>query len=81
MSTNTSTFEIPKSFTFRDRNDSYGYLEIEVEGQVLRSGTVLASSWVVKEFQVVPKCCWRSYGRTLATSPPDPPEFEMAHPC
>jgi hypothetical protein len=44
MSTNTSTFEIPKSFTFRDRNDSHGHLEIEVEGQVLRSGTVLASS-------------------------------------
>jgi len=75
MSTNTSTFEVPKPFTLGDRNDSHGYLEVEVEGQVLRNGTVLASSRVVKELQVVPKCCWRSYGRTLATG--DPPEYEI----
>jgi hypothetical protein len=29
----------------------------------------------VKEFQVVPKCCWRSYDRTLATG--SPPAFEV----
>jgi len=39
MSTNTSTFEVPKPFTLGDRNDSHGYLEVEVEGQVLRNGT------------------------------------------
>lgn len=75
MSTNTSTFEVPKPFTLGEATDSHGYLEVEVEGQVLRNGTVLASSRVVKEFQVVPKCCWRSYGRTLATG--DPPAFEI----
>jgi hypothetical protein len=75
MSTNTSTFEVPKPFTLGEATDSHGYLEVEVEGQVLRNGTVLASSRVVKEFQVVPKCCWRSYGRTLATG--DPPEYEI----
>lgn len=75
MSTNTSTFEVPKPFTLGQATDSHGYLEVEVEGQVLRNGTVLASSRVVKEFQVVPKCCWRSYGRTLATG--DPPEYEI----
>ena len=75
MSTNTSTIENPKPFTLGEANDSQGYLEVEVEGQVLRNGVVLASSRVVKEFQVVPKCCWRSYGRTLATG--DPPAFEI----
>lgn len=75
MSTNTSTVEAPRPFTLGDREISKGYLEVEVEGQVLRNGTVLASSRVVKEFQVVPKCCKRSYGRTLATG--DPPDFEI----
>jgi len=75
MSTNTSTEEAPKPFNLGEANDSHGYLEVEVEGQVLRNGTVLASSRVVKEFQVVPKCCWRSYGRTLATG--DPPAYEI----
>ncbi|MFM7466064.1 MAG: hypothetical protein ACKO28_11465 [Cyanobium sp.] len=75
MSANTATFENPKPFTLGDRDDSHGYLEVEVDGQVLRNGTVLASSRVVKEFQVVPKCCWRSYGRTLATG--DPPAYEI----
>ena len=75
MSTNTSSFEVPKPFTLGEANDSHGYLEVEVEGQVLRNGTVLASSRVVKEFQVVPKCCWRSYDRTLATG--SPPAFEV----
>jgi hypothetical protein len=75
MSTNTTTFEAPKPFTLGEANDSHGYLEVEVEGQVLRNDTVLASSRVVKEFQVVPKCCWRSYDRTLATG--SPPAFEV----
>ncbi|MGA1304276.1 MAG: hypothetical protein ACO3ZD_09575, partial [Cyanobium sp.] len=75
MSTNTSSFEVPKPFTLGEATDSHGYLEVEVEGQVLRNGTVLASSRVVKEFQVVPKCCWRSYDRTLATG--SPPAFEV----
>jgi hypothetical protein len=75
MSANTTTFEAPKPFTLGEANDSHGYLEVEVEGQVLRNGTVLASSRVVKEFQVVPKCCWRSYDRTLATG--SPPAFEV----
>lgn len=67
--------EAPKPFTLGDAKDSHGYLEVEVEGQVLRNGTVMASSRVVKEFQVVPKCCWRSYGRTLATG--SPPAYEV----
>ena len=75
MSTNTTTVEAPRPFNLGEANNSHGYLELEVEGQVLRNGIVQASSRVVKEFQVVPKCCWRSYGRTMATG--DPPAFEI----
>lgn len=38
-----------------------GYVEITVEGQVLRSGKAVSTSRVTQEFQVVPKCCNRSF--------------------
>ncbi|MEB3171978.1 MAG: hypothetical protein VKK43_11455, partial [Synechococcaceae cyanobacterium] len=36
-----------------------GYVEVTVEGQVLRGGKPVATSQVTQEFQVVPKCCNR----------------------
>jgi hypothetical protein len=86
MSANTATYEAPKPFTLGgppigeelpqdEPPDSHGYLEVEVEGQVLQGATVLASGRVVKEFQVVPKCCKRSFGKTLAAG--DPPKAEI----
>lgn len=38
-----------------------GYIELTVEGQVLRNGKVVSTSRVTQEFQVVPKCCNRSF--------------------
>jgi hypothetical protein len=38
-----------------------GYVELTVEGQVLRGSTILATSRVTQELQVVPKCCNRSF--------------------
>jgi len=38
-----------------------GYVEVTVEGQVLRGGHLAATSQVTQEFQVVPKCCNRSF--------------------
>lgn len=38
-----------------------GYVEVTVEGQVLRGGKPVATSQVTQEFQVVPKCCNRSF--------------------
>ena len=38
-----------------------GYVELTVEGQVLRGGELLSSSRVTQELQVVPKCCNRSF--------------------
>lgn len=55
-------------FSLSDPANSHGYLEVEMEGQVLRDGVVVSASRIVREFQVVPKCCRNSFGRTLATS-------------
>lgn len=38
-----------------------GYVELTVEGQVLRGSKLLATSRVTQELQVVPKCCNRSF--------------------
>jgi hypothetical protein len=38
-----------------------GYVEVTVEGQVLRGSKLLATSRVTQELQVVPKCCNRSF--------------------
>jgi hypothetical protein len=75
MANTTTTNEAGRPFSLGDPSQSHGFLEVEVEGQLVRGGTVLASSRVVKEFQVVPKCCKRSFGRTLAAG--DPPAFEI----
>jgi len=39
-----------------------GYLEVEVEGQVLRNGKVIARTVITREYQLVPKCCQQSFG-------------------
>ena len=68
MSLNTSSTKADPPFSLSDPANSFGYLEVEVEGQLLRGGSPVATSRVVQEFQVVPKCCKNSFGRTLATS-------------
>jgi len=39
-----------------------GYVELEVEGQVLRDGKVIARTLLTREYQLVPKCCKQSFG-------------------
>ena len=68
LSSGTSSSAVAPPFSLADPANSHGYLEVEMEGQVLRGGVVVATSRVIKEFQVVPKCCRNSFGRTLATS-------------
>lgn len=68
MTNGNSSVAVPPPFSLSDPANSHGYLEVEMEGQVLRSGVVVATSRVVKEYQVVPKCCRNSFGKTLATS-------------
>jgi len=38
-----------------------GYIELEIEGQLLRNGTPAATAFIKREYQVVPKCCERSF--------------------
>ena len=40
---------------------AWGYIELEVEGQVLRNGVPAATASITREYQVVPKCCNRSF--------------------
>lgn len=39
-----------------------GFLTLQVQGQVVRGGRVIATATVAREFQVVPKCCGASFG-------------------
>ncbi|WP_411867810.1 hypothetical protein [Vulcanococcus limneticus] len=42
---------------------NYGYIRITVQGQVLNNaGNTVATADVTREFQVMPKCCKRSFG-------------------
>jgi type II secretory pathway pseudopilin PulG len=44
--------------------ENFGYLQLEVQGRALRPGSntdILATATVVKEYQVIPKCCKRSF--------------------
>jgi hypothetical protein len=44
--------------------ENFGLLQLEVQGRVLRPGSntdTLATATVVKEYQVIPKCCNRSF--------------------
>lgn len=51
----------PGSNTVKFPKRGVGYVELTVEGQVLRGGKLLSSSRVTQELQVVPKCCNRSF--------------------
>jgi len=51
----------PDSNTVKFPKRGVGYVELTVEGQVLRGGQLLSSSRVTQELQVVPKCCNRSF--------------------
>jgi hypothetical protein len=42
--------------------ENIGHLQLEVQGRVQRAGRTLATATVVKEYEVIPKCCERSYG-------------------
>lgn len=51
--------------------ENFGYLQLEVQGRVLRPGSstdTLATATVVKEYQVIPKCCNRSYSGPSSSS-------------
>lgn len=39
-----------------------GYIELTVEGRVIRNGNQVAAARLTREFQVVPKCCNLSFG-------------------
>jgi len=56
-----------------------GYIELEIEGQLLRNGAPAATAFIKREYQVVPKCCERSfrglensYGNDNRSCPPLP---------
>jgi hypothetical protein len=50
--------------------ENIGHLQLEVQGRVQRAGRTLATATVVKEYQVIPKCCERSYaGPSIAGTP------------
>ncbi|MCT0224852.1 hypothetical protein [Synechococcus sp. CS-1328] len=60
--------------------DNLGYIQLEVEGEVIRGGTQAARATVTREYQVVPKCCGLSFNgpgniygndRTICTSGSD----------
>ena len=59
----------PKNPSFPNTKQGVGYAEVIVEGQLVRDGKVVATSVVSQEFQVVPKCCNRSF-----RGPSDPSE-------
>lgn len=42
--------------------DNRGYITLAVTGQVVRSGRVVATSTVTREFEILPKCCGASLG-------------------
>jgi hypothetical protein len=70
-STSFASSSTTPSFDPADINlngDKKGYLTIVVVGEILKPGTstVLASTEVKREFQIVPKCCNRSFGSTYA---------------
>jgi hypothetical protein len=52
----------PKPINSEDGLKS-GFLELEVEGQLIRDGSILASITITREFTVEPKCCNRSFGQ------------------
>lgn len=59
----------PRNPAFPNAKQGVGYAEVIVEGQLVRDGKVVATSVVSQEFQVVPKCCGRSF-----RGPSDPSE-------
>lgn len=56
--------------------ENIGHLQLEVQGRVQRGGRTLATSTVVKEYQVIPKCCERSFAGPLIA---DTPEFSLGN--
>jgi hypothetical protein len=50
------------------RQGNLGYLQLEVEGRVVRNGTPVATATVVKEYEVIPKCCDRSFSGPVDSS-------------
>jgi hypothetical protein len=40
---------------------NFGYLQLEVEGRAIRNGATIATATVLKEYEVIPKCCERSF--------------------
>jgi hypothetical protein len=64
--------------------ENFGYLQLEVQGRVLRPGSntdTLATATVVKEYQVIPKCCNRSFSgpSTSITGSPGTPLFSFGN--
>lgn len=52
------------------------YIQLVVEGKVSRSGTDVATATIVKEFEVIPKCCNRSFmGPAYSQNSPSDPEI------
>jgi hypothetical protein len=42
-----------------------GHIEITVEGRIVRNSQTVATATVVKEFEVIPKCCGVSFGEVF----------------
>lgn len=48
-------------------NKGRGFIKLTVVGQVLRGGSVQSEAEITREFQIVPKCCQRSFGPNFAS--------------
>lgn len=48
--------------------NNVGYIRLTVEGRVYRNNQQIATSTVTREFEIVPKCCGKSFGLPKDTS-------------
>lgn len=77
MNSNRQPLASPNDINLRAPR-GFGYIELEVEGQVLRNGVPAATTRITREYQVVPKCCNRSFrGPGNPDLPRDPNNFYL----
>jgi len=53
-------------------SENFGHIQLEVQGRVQSGSRTLATATVVKEYQVIPKCCFRGYSGPSSTNPITP---------
>jgi hypothetical protein len=65
---NNGTYNGRGSLNLTNANN-VGYIRLTVEGRYFRGGTQVSSATVTREFQVVPKCCFSSFGPVYPNGP------------